>query len=836
MENLLAAHEAILAQDGEGDRFLEQLDAERAVALIEPPLLHTLRDALGDRYAVERRLGSGGMGEVFAARDMRHDRMVAIKIVRQDRATPQLEDRFDREVRIAARLQHPHIVPLYDSGLAAGHRYYVMPLVDGPTLRQRLQQIERVSVDEALRIVEEVAGALDYAHASGIVHRDIKPENILLSGGHALVADFGVARPVADMSASASVTEGGSAAGTPAYMSPEQAAGQRAVDGHTDQYALACVAYELLAGRPPFTGDTPQTIITQHFVAPVPALELGPGGTPSEMDEVMARALAKDPAARFASTLEFAAALRVSSTRGARVYEGHQDRVAPRLSPSLLARTWRRPWRLAVSAAVVAAIAFAGGALTLRLRLPPPAPDEPGREFRASTAVLPFADLSKESQEYFSDGITEEVIAQLSTISGLKVISRTSVMPYKRRTEELRDIGRRLGVNTVLEGSVRRAGDRVRVVAQLIDVRTDEHLWTQTYDRRAADIFAIQSDIAQSIARELQILLSPHARERISAVPTRSTEAYNLYLRGRYLWNKRTSEAGRQAITLFEQALVLDPAYARAYAALAEVYAIIPFHATVQTSETNPRARAAALRALELDSTLAPAHAALGMAAFTDWRWDEARLALRRATELDPGYAAARQTYGFVLFSVGECLEASHQLRLARELDPLSVVIRLVSAFPHACAGDFDGALRVLRETLAMDSTFEVAWRDVITLEESSGRLDRALSALKRAAPLLGIGPDQVSDLERAYASKGAQGYWEERIKLVQHATFIPGRASSYAQVYAAAGDRERAFAWLERAYADHEVGISMIKGSWAWRSLSDDPRFQQILLRMGLD
>lgn len=482
----------------------------------------------------------------------------------------------------------------------------------------------------------------------------------------------------------------------------------------------------------------------------------------------------------------------------------------------------------------LAAVAFAAIALTLRPRFPALAPDRLG-EFRASTAVLPFADLSQEPQEYFSDGITEEIIAQLSTIGELKVISRTSVMQYKGRTGKLREIGRRLGVNTVLEGSVRRADDRVRVVAQLIDVRTDEHLWSQTYDRRAADIFAIQSDIAQNIARELQILLSPGARERISAAPTRSTQAYNYYLRGRYLWNKRTSEVGRQAITLLERAVELDPAYARAYAALAEIYGILPFHATVSTSETNARARAAARRALELDSTLASAHAAIGIAALTDWRWDEARRELRRATELDPGSAAAHGFYGFVLFAVGECAEAAHQLRLARELDPLSVVILTVSAFPHACAGDFDGALRVLREALAVDSTFEVAWRDVITLEEASGRLDRALAALQRAAPVLAVGPDQLAELHRAYASAGAPGYWKERIELAHEVTFVPGRAANFAQAYAAAGDRDRALEWLERAYADHEVGISLIKGSWVWRSLRDDPHFQQILRRMGL-
>jgi len=316
VRELLASHDVVVASDGTANAFLETLDAERAARLVQtdamPP---ALRDALGDRYVVERSIGTGGMAEVFAARDLRHDRMVAIKIVRQDRSTPALDDRFEREVRIAARLQHPHIVPLYDSGVAGGHRYYVMPLVDGPSLRLRLQSGERYAVDEVLRIVDDVAGALDYAHASGIVHRDVKPENILLSGGHAVVVDFGVARPVVEAVESSTFTGAGVAVGTPAYMSPEQAAGERALDGRSDQYALACCAYELLTGQPPFTGLTARAIIAQHFVARVPPLDLGTGAVLRALDEVMARALAKDPSARFATTTDFASALRTASTR-----------------------------------------------------------------------------------------------------------------------------------------------------------------------------------------------------------------------------------------------------------------------------------------------------------------------------------------------------------------------------------------------------------------------------------------------------------------------------------------------------------------------------------------
>jgi predicted ATPase/tRNA A-37 threonylcarbamoyl transferase component Bud32 len=316
VRDLLDSHDAVVASDGTDNAFLENLDSGQAAALVQAPeaMPPALRDALGDRYVVERSIGTGGMAEVFAARDVRHDRMVAIKIVRQDRCTPELDDRFEREVRIAARLQHPHIVPLYDSGLAGGHRYYVMPLVDGPSLRLRLESGTSYAVDEVLRIVDDVSGALDYAHASGIVHRDIKPENILLSGGHAVVVDFGVARPVVEAGEPSTFTGAGVAVGTPAYMSPEQAAGERALDGRCDQYALACSAYELLTGRPPYTGQTARAIIAQHFVAPVPSLGLATGPAFRALDEVMGRALAKDPSARFATTAEFAGALRGAST------------------------------------------------------------------------------------------------------------------------------------------------------------------------------------------------------------------------------------------------------------------------------------------------------------------------------------------------------------------------------------------------------------------------------------------------------------------------------------------------------------------------------------------
>jgi serine/threonine protein kinase/TolB-like protein/Tfp pilus assembly protein PilF len=828
VRDLLGAHDAVVAQGGTGERFLERLDAERAASLIEPrvapDLMERLQSTLGNTYRVERELGRGGMSRVFAAEERPLGRKVVVKVLPPELSSAISVERFRREITFAARLEHPHIVPLLTAGQADNLLYYTMPFVEGESLGARLAREGELPVHEAVRLLREVADALAYAHRQGVVHRDIKPANVLLSGGHARVTDFGVAKALttaAEAGPLSRVTATGVALGTPSYMAPEQVLADPHTDHRADVYALGALAYEMLTGQPPFSGRSPQAVLAAHAIRlPEPVARSRPSVSP-QLAALVMRCLEKLPADRPQSADEVLRQLEAVAADST-------------LAPAAGSRRRRTGRVTAYVGASAALLALAGYALVARRSESPP---DAGRTAIKSVAVLPFANLSAdERNEYFSDGMTEELIGALAKLPGLRVTGRTSAFAFKGKQVEVREIARQLNVASVLEGSVRRVGDRVRVVTQLVDARTDEHLWSETYDRNAADIFAIQSDIAQNIARELQILLSPLARERISAVPTRNMRAYDFYLRGLYLWNKRTGEAGRQAIRLFEQAVELDPRYAHAYAALAQVYAGIPFHATVPVSETGPRARAAALRALELDSTLAPAYAALGLIAFTDWRWDEARRALRRATELDPGDAAGHGLSGFVLYAVGECAEASHQLRLARELDPLSVVIRVASAFPHACEGDFDGALRVLREeALAMDSTFELAWRDVITLEESSGRLDRALAALQRAAPLLGVRADQVTDLQRAYASKGARGYWVERIKLVEHAIFIPGRASSYAQAYAAAGDRDRAFEWLERAYADHEVGITMIKGSWAWRSLRDDPRFPVLLRRMGL-
>ncbi len=443
--------------------------------------------ALADRYTVLQELGRGGMATVYLADDRRHGRQVALKLLRPELGAMLGPDRFTREIRVAAALNHPHILPLYDSGQAEDQLFYVMPYVRGGSLRQKLTAERQLSADEALGIVRQVAAALDHAHAHGLIHRDIKPENILLHEGEAMVTDFGIAL-AADSDPGERLTAVGVMVGTPDYMSPEQAAGERALDARSDVYSLGCVLYELLAGEPPHAATTARGVIARRFTEPPPRVRRVRPTVSAAVDEAIARALALDPADRFPTAMAFADALGGTET-------------APRAS---------RP---------------------------------------PSIAVLPFLNLSADPEnEFFADGITEDVIAQLSKIRSLRVIGRGSVMRFKGREQNPREIGATLDVATLLEGSVRRAGSRVRIVSQLIDAGSDRQLWAETYDRELTDIFAIQSDVALQIAAALKAELSHEERTEIRREPTADVEAYRLYLQGRHCIQRWTEEGLDQGL------------------------------------------------------------------------------------------------------------------------------------------------------------------------------------------------------------------------------------------------------------------------------------------------
>ena len=618
-----------------------------------------LRTALADRYRVERELGAGGMATVYLAEDLKHHRQVALKVLRPDLAHAVGPERFLREIETTAQLHHPHILPLYDSGTADGFLYYVMPFVEGETLRDRLAREKQLPIDDALLIAREVSDALSYAHSRGVIHRDIKPENILLEGGHAMVADFGIARAVSV--SNESITQTGTSVGTPAYMSPEQAAGSQDLDGRSDLYSLGCVVYEMLAGQAPFTGPTVESIVHQHMVAdPRPITQLRPA-VPPAIAGVLQRALAKNPADRFSPVAQFAEALRTG---------GSSTRVSP---PEARARP-RWPMFAGLGAALV------GAALVIGLIVKRERSAAPGAESSTpSVAVLPFVDLSGGANEYLADGMAETLINAMSSLPGLHVAARTSAFSFKGKNEDVRTIGQALGVGAVLEGSIQRAGDQLRVTAQLINAKDGFHLWSQNFDRKATDVFAVQDEVARAVVSALKVKLVGNNGDHVVEQGTRNLDAYNAYLQGLFFWNKRTAADLKRAAEFFQQAITADSTYAKAWAGLSMTYVLfIPAEYNVRgvsPAVALERAEQAARRALALDDRSVEAHTGLAKALESRGQLAESGVEYERAIAIEPRFATARQWYSDHLMNLGLLDSALAQMRLAQGLDPLSLVI-----------------------------------------------------------------------------------------------------------------------------------------------------------------
>jgi len=729
-----------------------------------------LTAALAGRYAIERELGRGGMATVYLANDVKHHRVVAVKVLRPELAASLGPGRFLREVEIAARLNHPHILALYDSGEADGFLFYVMPHVKGESLRAKLEREQQLPVDEALAIVRQVASALSHAHAHHVVHRDIKPENILLHEGEAMVADFGIALAVT-AAADQRVTHTGFAVGTPDYMSPEQAAGERTLDARSDVYSLACVLYEMLAGEPPYTGPTAQSLIAKVMVDPVPSVRRLRATVPPGVDQALGKALAKAPADRFASMAAFTAALAA-----------------------------------------------------------PASPRPP------SVAVLPFRNLSADPEnEYFADGITEDVIAHLSKIHALKVISRTSVMPFKQREQSLKEIAARLEAATLLDGSVRRAGDRVRIVAQLVDAETDRHLWAETYDRQLTDIFGIQTDVALHIAEALKAELSVDERTRIRKEPTSDLRAYQLYLLGRHWLVRYTPAAMQRAIEHFRGAIGRDPTYALAYASVAMTYAELAESGAMAPDAAAREAKQAAAQALRIDPQLGEAHCtAAYLKTIWDFDWAGAEAEFKRALELSPNSADTYDLYGRMCSAVARYDEAITLQQRAQELDPLAH--RLDVATTQLRAGRYPEAARGAARTLEFDPDHERALATLGWALFKQGRTDEGLADLERAVALTPGNTQWLGQLGQAYALAGKVDRARDVLRqLEERARQTYVSPYHFAYVYAGLGDADRAVDLLERAFEQRAGAVYGIKGSFLFAPLRTHPRFQALLVRLNL-
>jgi len=747
-------------------------------------LLERLSGALAARYKLQRELGQGGMAKVFLAHDLKYERAVAIKVLRPDLAAEVGAARFLREIQIAARLHHPHILPLYDSDQADGLVYYVMPYIEGETLQRRLARERQLPIGDALQIAREVADALSYAHSSNVVHRDIKPANILLDAGHALVADFGIARAIGGADAST-----GHIVGTPAYMSPEQIDGSQYLDGRTDIYSLGCVLFEMLVGEPPFRGSTLTAIIANRLTSSVPSPRSFRELVPEAVDAAVRKAMATLPADRFTTAAQFAEAVSTPAT---------------------------------VAVAVGAAQAMVQEVSAAK-----------------SVAVLPFENMSTDPEnEYFSDGITDDIIAQLSKISALKVISRTSSMQYKKSAKKITAIAQELGVGAILEGSVRKAGQRVRIVAHLVDPRTEQHLWGDTFDRKLDDIFEVQSEVAQQITGALSVALSPEEKRRVEKKATGDADAYNLYLLGRFQANKWSEADVQKGIDYFQQAVAKDPGYAVAYAGMADAYELLSIgFSSKPPVEYLAQAKAMALKALEMDDTLAEAHTSLAYARWLgDLDWTGAERGFKRALELKSSYVMAHEWYAEYLAALGRHDEALAEIKRAQQLDPLSVPVNRAVGWVLYFGRRYREAIEELQKALAMNAEFFGARMVLWWVYIANGEHEKAIADIRKEAERPGLRTVKKLMLGYACAAAGnreeANGIlWELEPKLASEDRL----ALLSALLFTALDMKDRAFQQLHKAYELREPGLLFLKVAPWLDPLRSDPRYGALVEKLGL-
>ena len=765
-------------------------------------VLSRLTAALASRYTIEREIGCGGMAVVYLAQDLKHDRQVAVKVLRPELAAAVGAERFQQEIKIAANLNHPHILPLLDSGSAveqlsdsppdrlSAFLYYVMPYVEGQSLRDRLAKEGELPVVEAVKLLHEVVDALAHAHDNNVVHRDMKPDNVLLSGRHALVTDFGVAKAVSEATGSNRITTEGVALGTPAYMSPEQAAADPHIDHRADIYAVGVVAYELLTGRTPFVGNTQQELLAAHVTQTPDPVTKYRDSVPPALAALVMKCLEKKAADRWQTAEELLPQLEALATPSGGVAPTH---AVPK-----------------------------------------------ARGLEKSIAVLPFRNMSSDpDNEYFSDGITEDVITQLSKVSAFKVISRTSTMRYKQTEKSMREIAKELAVSTLLEGSVRRAGNRIRITTQLIEAESDLHLWAETYDRELTDVFAIQSEVALCVASALRAALSPEEQERVKKRPTDNMEAYDLYLMGRHHASKRTDSGLALAVEYLDRAVAADPQYAGAYAALADAHDLSALgYRAVPPQEAGALAKEAALKALALDETLPEAHTSLGhIHTYIDWDWPRAKREFERAIELNPSHAQAHQWYAHYLLSMREYDSALEHAERALELDPLSVVLTTERGWPFFYRGDFERARLQYERALEMDPTFGLAKYNLASVYEREGRYAEAVASCEEAVELLGGLPFAKGLLATYYALIGkvnkARAICDELIQLAQQSHGIEPWIAS---VLEALGEPDAALDWLDRAVEARAPFVCAIGCEWMpMSSLQGDPRYVALRHKIGM-
>jgi eukaryotic-like serine/threonine-protein kinase len=741
-------------------------------------VVHLTKGTLVGHYIIVDHLGSGGMGEVYLAEDSELNRKVALKFL----ATHLLSDsdcvaRFKREAQAAAKLNHPNIVTIYEVSEFNGRPFFAMEYIDGQSLRDLIKG-EELPIERVIELAVQICEGLYKAHQSGVVHRDIKPANILIDAdGRTKIVDFGLAT----VQGSDYLTKTGSTLGTVGYMSPEQVRGEQ-IDHRMDIFSLGVVLYELITGRQPFRSDNDAATsrnITDHDPEPLTRYK---AGVTDDLQRITIKMLAKDKNYRYQHVDDLLADL-----KGLYQQPAFQDRT-------------KQP----------------------------------------SIAVLPFANLSSDpEQEYFCDGMAEEIINALSHMEGLQVVARTSALSFKGQAIDVREIGRKLGVKTVLEGSVRRSGNRLRITTQLIDVASGYHLWSEKFDRDLEDVFAIQDEISLAVVENLRVRLQKGDETRLAKRHTDDPVAYGLYLKGRYFWNKRSEEGNKKAIALFEQATQADSGYALAYAGLADCYIILGYYDILPPKEAFPTAKTAAEKAIGLDSLLAEAHTSLaGVRLYYDWDWQGAEREFRYAIELNPGYSTAYQWYAEYLSFMGRYDESIGMGKRSLELDPLSPIVAANLAGFYWIAGQYDTAIEEYRKALEMDSNLAVARIYFGLTYAATERYDEAIAELQKGIDLSG-GDD--SPLQGILGSiYGLAGKIDKGQRLLDRVIALSKTKYispfQIAITYLALGQKELAFKWLDRAYAERDHWIVSVRVNPMFKSLQADARFIELLRKMKLE
>jgi eukaryotic-like serine/threonine-protein kinase len=829
-EALLREVESLIASNEQAGEFIHAPALEVAAGLLTKDQFDLLPGKSLGPYTILELLGSGGMGEVYLAQDSRLGRRVALKLLPDHFVTN--EDRlrrFRQEARAASALNHPNIITIHEIGEAQTTHYIVTEFIEGETLRALLirNRLEPVS---ALDIATQTASALAAAHAAGIVHRDIKPENIMLRrDGYVKVLDFGIAKlmpegPAPSMGMSFE-TSPGLIVGTANYMSPEQAQGFK-VDERTDIWSLGVVLYEMLTGQLPFKGKTPSHTVVSIVEQQVPPLARGPEITVA-LEPILMKALNKNSEKRYQTIKDMLVDLRmVQRDLDSGVRANTTQEIAQAQTSSFI-KIAKHYWLTALVALAVLLVSIAGIAYFTRSN----------RKSINSLAILPFVNATSDpNTEHLSEGITESLINNLSQVPRLRVMARSTVFSFAGQNLDSRKVGNDLGVDAVVTGRVTQLADTLVIQVDLVDVSSGAQIWGERFNRKLTDIVTMQEEISREISEKLHLRMTDEERSRVSKRHTINAEAYQSYLKGRYQWNKRTQEGLKKSIEYFTEALDKDPAYAQAYAGIADSYNTLARFNYLRNQEAYPKARAAVTKALEIDETLAEAHTSLAVVKM-DYEWDlpGAEREFKRAIELNPSYSSAHQWYGLLLVSRGQTEEAIAEAKRAQQLDPLSLIVDMGLGGLYIYARRFDEAIAYLEKVRDLHPEAFQPDSNLAYIYEIKGMKDEAVAAYLRSRTLAGDTVDRVAALKAAYAASGYKGYMQRRVdEMKEHARqkrYIS--PFSVALIYAQMGAKTEALSWLEKTYEERNYRLLFIKIDARLDTLRSEPRFSELVRRI---